>query len=173
MWAHLKAQSPWSPAPVAYSLIWPKSHISNIRHDGTLSFRNFIMKVMNVQNSQFWAFFGLRPWTGLSPKNYKIGHDGILSIENFILMIKNQILLFQLPGNWPTTKKCAPYFRDNMEFPIYYFLYLWPKKLLSFRFVKNVILNFQISKINRKFRVATEIGSTFFGCSSVGKKRNY
>jgi hypothetical protein len=27
--------------------------------------------------------------------------------------------------------------------------------------------------INRKFRVATEIGSTFFGCWSVDKKRNY
>jgi hypothetical protein len=34
-------------------------------------------------------------------------------------MIKNHILLFQLPGNWPTTKKCAPYFRGNTEFPIY------------------------------------------------------
>jgi hypothetical protein len=52
-------------------------------------------------------------------QNYKIGHDGILSIGIFILMIKNHILLFQLPGNWPTTKKCAPYFRGNMEFPIY------------------------------------------------------
>jgi hypothetical protein len=51
--------------------------------------------------------------------NYKIGNDGILSIGNFILVIKNRILLFQLPGNWPTTKKCAPYFRGNMEFPIY------------------------------------------------------
>jgi hypothetical protein len=34
-------------------------------------------------------------------------------------MKKNHILLIQLPGNWPTTKKCAPYFRGNMEFPIY------------------------------------------------------
>jgi hypothetical protein len=67
-----------SPAPVAHSLIRPKSHISNIGHDGTLSFRNFIMK------------------------------------------IKNHILLFQLPGNRPTTKKCAPYFRGNMEFSIYF-----------------------------------------------------
>jgi hypothetical protein len=51
-------------------------------------------------------------------QNFKIGHDCILSIGNFILMI-NQILLFQLPDKWPTTKKCAPYFRGNMEFPIY------------------------------------------------------
>jgi hypothetical protein len=57
-------------------------------------------------------------------QNFKIGHDGILSIENFILMIKNHILLFQLPGNWPTTKKCAPNFRGNMEFPIYFLLLL-------------------------------------------------
>jgi hypothetical protein len=35
------------------------------------------------------------------------------------MKIKNHILLFQLPGNRPTTKKCAPYFRGNMEFSIY------------------------------------------------------
>jgi hypothetical protein len=48
--------------------------------------------------------------------NFKIGHDGILSIGNFMLII----LLLQLPGNWTTTKKCAPYFRGNTEFPIYF-----------------------------------------------------
>jgi hypothetical protein len=59
MRAHLKdfsakiVMSPWSPAPVAYSLIRPKSHISNIGHDGTLSFRNFVMMVKKVQESQF------------------------------------------------------------------------------------------------------------------------
>jgi hypothetical protein len=42
-----------SPAPVAYSLIRPKSHISNIRHDGTLSFRNFIMKVKKIKIHNF------------------------------------------------------------------------------------------------------------------------
>jgi hypothetical protein len=40
-------------APVAYSLIRPKSHISNIKHDGTLSFRNFIMMVKNFKNYIF------------------------------------------------------------------------------------------------------------------------
>jgi hypothetical protein len=65
------------------------------------------------------SLFG--PTAMIRPKsqNFKIGHDGILSIGTFILMIKNHILLFQLPGNWPTTKKCAPYFRGNTEFPIY------------------------------------------------------
>jgi hypothetical protein len=29
------------------------------------------------------------------------------------------------------------------------------------------------TQINRKFRVAMEVGSTFFGYSSVDKKRNY
>jgi hypothetical protein len=48
----------------------------------------------------------------------KKGHGIILSIGIFI--DKNHILLLQLPGNWPTTKKCAPYFRGNMEFPIYF-----------------------------------------------------
>jgi hypothetical protein len=39
-------------------------------------------------------------------------------------------------------------------------------------FVWEVPLGYQIL-INRKFRVATKIESTFFGCSSVDKKRNY
>jgi hypothetical protein len=40
-------------------------------------------------------------------------------------MIKNHILLFQLPCNSPTTKKCAPSFRGNMEFPIYFYIKPW------------------------------------------------
>jgi hypothetical protein len=40
-------------APVAYSLIRPKSHIFNIGHDGTLSFRNFIMMVKIFKNHNF------------------------------------------------------------------------------------------------------------------------
>jgi hypothetical protein len=32
---------------VAYSLIRPKSQISNIRHDGTLSIGNFMMMMKN------------------------------------------------------------------------------------------------------------------------------
>jgi hypothetical protein len=62
-----------------------------------------------------WPMAIIRP----KSQNFKIGHDGILSIGNFILMIKNHILVLQLPGNLPTTKKCAPYFRGNTEFPIY------------------------------------------------------
>jgi hypothetical protein len=48
-----------SPAPVAYSLIRPKSHFSNIGHDGTLSFRNFIKMVKKFKNHNFepiWAY---------------------------------------------------------------------------------------------------------------------
>jgi hypothetical protein len=36
-----------------------------------------------------------------------------------MLMINNHFTLFQLPGNFLKTKKCAPYFRGNTEFPIY------------------------------------------------------
>jgi hypothetical protein len=44
---------PWSAAHVAYSLIRPKSQISNIRHDGTLSNRNFILKMKKPKNLGF------------------------------------------------------------------------------------------------------------------------
>jgi hypothetical protein len=78
-------------------------------------------------------------------QNFKIGHDGILSIGNFILMIKNNILLFQLPGNLPTTKKCAPYFRGNTEFPIYF------KHVLSFINDADVKLSdFWVREIKKK-----------------------
>jgi hypothetical protein len=43
--------------------------------------------------SLFWPTAMIRP----KSQNFKIGHDAILSIGNFILMIKNHILLFQLP----------------------------------------------------------------------------
>jgi hypothetical protein len=37
-----------------------------------------------------------------------------------MLMINNHFTLFQLPGNLLKTKKCAPYFRGNTKFPIYF-----------------------------------------------------
>jgi hypothetical protein len=62
-------------------------------HDGTLSFRNFIMKVKKFKIHNFCLFW---PTAMIRPKsqNFKLGHDGILSIGNFILMIKNHILFF-------------------------------------------------------------------------------
>jgi hypothetical protein len=41
-------------------------------------------------------------------QKFKIGQDDILSIGNFILMIKNHILLFQLPGNDQQPKNVLP-----------------------------------------------------------------
>jgi hypothetical protein len=41
-------------------------------------------------------------------QNFKIGHDAILSIGNFILMIKNNILLFQLPETYQQPKNVLP-----------------------------------------------------------------
>jgi hypothetical protein len=46
-------------------------------------------------------------------QNVNIMHDGILSLGDFSMMIK---IYFA----WPKDKKCAPYLRGNMEFPIYY-----------------------------------------------------
>jgi hypothetical protein len=51
--------------------------------------------------------------------------------------------LFQLPGNWRTTKKCAPYFRGNTEFPIYLLLtYFLPIK--SHKTYKKSITKFRL-----------------------------
>jgi hypothetical protein len=44
---------PWSAAPMAYSPIRPKSQISNVGHDGTLSIRNFMLMVNKLKNPNF------------------------------------------------------------------------------------------------------------------------
>jgi hypothetical protein len=41
---------PWSAAPMAYSLIRPKSQISNVGHDGTLSIRNLLLMLKELKN---------------------------------------------------------------------------------------------------------------------------
>jgi hypothetical protein len=79
-----------------------------------------------TQEPQVW---GLVQWPTaiIRPKsqNSNVSHDGILSIWNFMLMINNHYTLFQLPGNLLKTKKCAPYFCGNTEFPIYsYIIYM-------------------------------------------------
>jgi hypothetical protein len=56
------------------------------------------------------------PWSGQSPK-IQVWHDGALSIRKLIL--NKAQLIISLFVNWRKTKKCAPYFRGNMEFPIY------------------------------------------------------
>jgi hypothetical protein len=48
-----KATLPWSAVHVVYSLIWPKSHISNIRHGGTLSMGNFMLVMKKPKNLEF------------------------------------------------------------------------------------------------------------------------
>jgi hypothetical protein len=49
---------PWSAALMAYSQIRPKSQISNVGHDGTLSIRNFILMVKELKNPNFEVFGG-------------------------------------------------------------------------------------------------------------------
>jgi hypothetical protein len=59
------------------------------------------------------------PWSDQSPK-IQVCHDGALSIRKLIL--NKAQLIISLFFNWWTTKKCAPYFRGNTEFPIYFYL---------------------------------------------------
>jgi hypothetical protein len=49
---------PWSAAPMAYSPIRPKSQISNVGHDGTLSIRNFLLMLKELKNPNFETFGG-------------------------------------------------------------------------------------------------------------------
>jgi hypothetical protein len=57
-----------------------------------------------------------------------------------MLMINIHFALFQRPRNLLKTKKCAPYFRGNTEFPIYSlvdFGKLW-LEVLGAKFYNNV-----------------------------------
>jgi hypothetical protein len=106
----------------------------------------------------------------IRPKSqkFKIGYDDILSIGNFILMIKNHISLFQLPGNWPTTKKCAHYFRGNTKFPIYFhvlWLFIGKKHDLGKKKSKFLKWNQYFQYIPYMLKV--KIGSTAIVMSSV------
>jgi hypothetical protein len=90
---------------VAYSSIRPKFLIFNIRHDGTLSFRNFIMMVKQTQKSQLWASWLYWPTAMIRPKSQKfnIEYDGTLSIGNFMLIQKNNIALQKFDFSCPVT----------------------------------------------------------------------
>jgi hypothetical protein len=62
---------PWSAAPMAYSPIRPKSQISNVGHDGTLSIWNFILMVNKLKNPNFEPLSSIGPYwpsSGQSPK---------------------------------------------------------------------------------------------------------
>jgi hypothetical protein len=65
---------PWSAAHVAYSLIRPKSQISNIRHDGTLSIGNFMLMMKKPKNLEFEPVHpkmcSLLPWYTEFPVYY-------------------------------------------------------------------------------------------------------
>jgi hypothetical protein len=135
----------------------------------------------NIQESQFCASMLQWPMAFIRPKsqNFKIGRDGILSIGNFMLMIKKSyILLLQLPGNWPIIKKCAPYFRGNMEFPIYFNLSLNTQKLNCI--LQNSFFNFfqawqtvEVCEINKKmlFFVGVEQKHNFETLMTIFRKK--
>jgi hypothetical protein len=62
---------PWSVAPMAYSPIRPKSQISNVGHDDTLSIRNFILMVNKLKNPNFEPLGSIGPYwssSGQSPE---------------------------------------------------------------------------------------------------------
>jgi hypothetical protein len=119
---------------MAYSPIRPKSQISNVGHDSTLSIRNFILMMNKLKNPDF------EPLSSIS----NVGHDGTLSIRNFILMLKelknprtgfllcsssswnDEIQCFYIycedektQESWiwaRAPKKCAPCFRGTRNF---------------------------------------------------------
>jgi hypothetical protein len=53
IWRLVRATLPWSAAHVAYSLILPKSQITYIRHDGTLTIGNFMLMMKKPKNLEF------------------------------------------------------------------------------------------------------------------------
>jgi hypothetical protein len=62
---------PWPAAPMAYSPIRPKSQISNVGHDGTLSIRIFKLMVQELKNPNFEPLSSIGPYwpsSGQSPK---------------------------------------------------------------------------------------------------------
>jgi hypothetical protein len=73
-------------------------NISNIRHDGTLSFRNFITKVKNSR----------RPWSGLSPKITKLGMMVFYRLEISYWWLKIIFIFFSCPVTDQQPKNVLP-----------------------------------------------------------------
>jgi hypothetical protein len=80
-----------------------------------------------------------------------------------MLMINNHFTLFQLAGNLLKTKKCAPYFRGNTEFPIYFqfqkpgkmfialpLIIMWTIEQISFIFKLELIYGNHFMKVTEK-----------------------
>jgi hypothetical protein len=62
---------PWSATPMAYSPIRPKSQISNVGYDGTLSIRIFLLMVKELKNPNFEPLSSIGPYwlsSGPSPE---------------------------------------------------------------------------------------------------------
>jgi hypothetical protein len=71
----------------------PKSQISNVWHDGTLSIRNFILMVKELKNQNFEPLTSIGPYWPSSDIRQKskisnIEHDCTLSNRNFKLKIE-------------------------------------------------------------------------------------
>jgi hypothetical protein len=69
---------PWSAAPMAYSPIRPKSQISYVGHDGTLSTRNFILMVNKLKNPNFEPLSSIGPYWPPSGQNPKFHMKGMM-----------------------------------------------------------------------------------------------
>ena len=85
------------------AIIRPKSQISNIGHDGTLSIRNFMTIMKNTKNLFFepLRFIDLRPWYGQSSK---------FPILDMMVLYRSEILsilfkLLFLPGKLTSDQK--------------------------------------------------------------------
>jgi hypothetical protein len=134
-----------SSAPVACSLISPKSQNSNIRHDGTLSIRNFMLVLKNPMDLNFEPLrsIGINGHDPAKVQKFKYMHDGALSIRNFALN-QAQLLIShscQLTNNQNMCSLLPSY----TEFPIY----LW---ILLLNLWKNPIERFSLKFLRVLFR---------------------
>jgi hypothetical protein len=81
-----------------------------------------------IQESQFWVYFGLRPWSGQSPKISKLGMMVFYRLEILYWWLKIIFYFFSCPVTDQQPKNVLPIFVATRYFLfILIFLFFWIK----------------------------------------------
>jgi hypothetical protein len=119
--AHLKDLSAGIVLSSRFYVTWACGLLPNLAKVPYFQYRAWWYSIVQKFHADDETNTGQRPWSGQSLKILIYGMM-VLHRSEILCWFKKIILRFKYfscPVNWSTAKKCAPYFRGNMEFPIY------------------------------------------------------
>jgi hypothetical protein len=140
---------PWSAAHVAYSLIRPKSQIPNIRHDGTLSTRNFMLMMKKPKNLEpcTQKMCSLLPWYTEFPVYSGGCHINVNSVVN-----SSGVRRLPTFGTWVFAQQFFCFFFENYWQKFIFMLFsieFLPKNQFSAKFLHVLLRIMQFSSYKK------------------------